>query len=296
MKKTIIAAIMACGVIAPHALAQKFSLKPHANIGLGNAIQFGSSLKDMTSKSGSTAFGVDFGYKFWEAGSNSLQVNVGLGYRTVSNKLALVDLDFHYSAPASADMDGNPYERYTKITDLGEKESLGFIEIPIYLQYKYRAIEWLGIYAQAGFAPSFKCSSKLNSVSGSAFSYGIYPEYDNLMIDASYLNDFGERNLADAKGEEPSVKSAGANVLVGAGFEFNITKMIAVDLGICYDVGLTSIYEGKFKDATASSFTAESAPVSYSVVEGQKITPISDYLKKSNISQLSLEIGVSINF
>ena len=206
------------------------------------------------------------------------------------------DFSFDYAAPATADEDGNRYQRYTTLSDVEQKIDIGYLNIPIYLQYQFRVNKWLGIHADVGFSLGFKCSAKVSSTSGLANTYGVYPEYDQLVVKADYLNDFGETNLENTVKANTDVKGFSASLLSGAGLEFYVGGPVSIDLGVRYNTGLTDVYGGKYQVNSASSITADSAPVTYTVAQGQQVKALSDYVTKSHINPLSLHIGIYIRF
>lgn len=276
--------------------ARRFAVKAYGDIGFGNSMSLTTALPGATTKSSSTAFGVDFGYSFWRKGGSVLEANIGLGYRMASADFALGSLSYSYAAPASADEDGNPYQRFTTLTDLNQKISLGYINVPIYLQYQYRVAKWLGVHADVGFGLGFRCTGSIGKTTGTAYTYGVYPEYDQLVIKADYLNDFGTTYLDEASKRSGEMKGFAASVMAGAGLEFYIVDPVSVDLGVRYNAGLTDVFGGRYDITSDSQITAETAPVTYTVAEGQQVKALSDYVTKSRLSPLSLHVGVNIRF
>ena len=288
--------VLACGAMAPQAGAQKFAVKAYGDIGLGKAMSLTTALPGASSKSSSNAFGVDFGYTFWKQGANSLEANIGLGYRMASATFDVAPMSFSYNAPASADEDGNPYIRHTDLSAMRQKTSLGYLNIPIYLQYQYRIVKWLGVHADVGFGLGFRCAGSTGSTSGTATSYGVYPEYDDLVIKADYLNGFGERSLSAASTGKAEMKGFAASVMCGAGFEFYVANPVSIDLGIRYNAGLTDVFTGHYDVTPGMAYNAETAPVTYSAAEGMQVKALTDYVTKSRLSPLSLHIGVNVRF
>ena len=297
MKKILYSLIMvACGASASQVIAQNFAVKAYGDIGLGGGMSLTTALPGMTHKSSSNAFGADFGYTFWRQGGSSLEANIGLGYRMASATFDVVPMSFSYSAPASADEDGNPYIRHTSLSAVSQRTTLGYFNIPIYLQYQYRITKWLGVHADVGFGLGFRCAGSTGSTSGTATSYGVYPEYDDLVIKADYLNGFGDRSLEDASTTKAEMTGFAASVMAGAGFEFYITDPVSIDLGIRYNAGLTDVFSGRYDITSATSYSAESAPVTYTVADGLQVKALSDYVTKSRLNPLSLHVGVNIRF
>ena len=291
-----VATSVLCGIMAPHSAAQGFALKAYGDIALGNSMSLTTTLPCLDSKSSSNAFGLDFGWTFWEKNANSLEANIGIGYRLASATFYIASMSYRYSAPASADVDGNTYERYTSLSNVEQKINLGYFNIPLYLQYQYRPVSWLGIHADVGLGFGFKCTGIVDRTTGSATCYGVYPEYDQLVIKADYLNDFGESPLDEASADRLGTKGFSASVLAGAGLEFYVGGPVSIDLGIRYYAGLTSVFGNRYSISSTSDITAGNAPVTYTVAGGQNIKALSDYVTKSHLNPFSLHIGVNMRF
>ena len=297
MKRIIIGGMLltAFGLSTPKADAQDFAIKAYDNLGLGKAMSTTNAQPGQTSKSNFNAFGIDFGYTFWRGKNMWLEANLGVGYSAVSSKFSIPELSYHYSAPANADEDGNPYERYYELSDLSQKGTLGYVNIPIYLQYEYKPLKWLGIYANAGVTLGFRCYNSVGTASGQAYAYGVFPEYDDLLIDEPYLDDFGERYI-NGSGGKANANGFAASVVCGAGFEFYTYEPVSFVVGIQYNQGLTHSYKGNFDITSPSEYTADTAPVTYTVAGGTQVKPLSDYVTKSRLAPLTLHMGVNVRF
>lgn len=296
IKKPIIVSALILGGISLSTIdlnAQRFAVKPYADIGVGSAMSLKSDIPFSTKKSSSTAFGVDFGYTFWEKGGNRLEANIGLGYTMASLKLGVNSLEYSYNAPASADEDGNPYVRYYTLSDMEQKFNLGYFNIPLYLTYGYRFSQRIGVHADLGFRFGFKCTAKMNSVRGMASSHGVYPEYVDLVIDAPWLNGFGETNLSESKKGEIEANGFNASLLLGATLDVYIAGPVWLNVGVRYDCGFTNSFKKTFD---GGAYTANTAPVTYTVAEGQVVSPLAGYLTSSKLSPFSIHIGLTICF
>ena len=295
MKKAIITGLL-CVATVSAVSAQKFAIKGYDNIGLGKAMSITNAQPGQTCKSNYNTFGLDFGYTFWRNGIQSLEANIGIGYKSAGTTFEIGDMKYHYSAPASADMDGNPYERYYEISGLKQDASVNYFTLPIYLEYQVKPLRWLGIHAEVGVGFDFRASSHVGKVSGSAYSYGVFPEYDDLMIDADYLDDFGLRNLTKSNVGKHNAKGFGTSVMCGAGFEFYAYEPVSFEVGVRYNVGLTQIFQGGYDITSTGEYSAETAPVTYTVAEGTRVRSLADYTTKSRLSPLSLHVGINVRF
>lgn len=288
----------ACGALAPQATAQKYAIKAYDNLGLGKAMSITNAQPGQElSKSSYNGFGIDFGYTFWRKGIQSLEANIGFGYSSAGAAFSIPAMSYHYSAPSYADEDGNPYERYYDITNLKQNTSVNYFTLPIYLEYQVKPIKWLGIHAEVGVQLGFRNGSSLGKVTGTAYSYGIFPEYDDLLIDEDYLDDFGTRSLAYAAKGEHSTNGFNCSVICGAGFEFYAAEPVSFELGIRYNAGLNQVFKGAGYDITSNTqYTAETAPVFYTVAGGTQVRSLADYTTKSRFNTLSLHMGVNVRF
>ncbi len=293
--------ILAAAVLLPSFTAgaqapatEKFAIKATADIGLGKALTGSGTLPGMDTKSSMTDFGLDFGWTFWQQREHSVEANIGLRYGRASFKAGLASLDYNYQAPAAADMDNDTYIRYYELSDLHQKITTDRVSIPIYARYRYEINPRIGVHAILGFKIGLNASSKVSATTGSAFSYGIYPQYDDLMIDASYMNEFGRTNLAAATTLKPETASATVAIMAGVGAEVKVWGPISADLTIKYEGAMSNMY--KRIGVAPAPYTATTAPVTYTVAGGQTVAPLCSYLSSSKPSRLSLAISAIYRF
>lgn len=309
----------ACGAVAPQAMAQtvvevtevdvvevveiqqeakqpKFAIKAYDNIGLGKAMSVTEGHEAQKTSSNYNAFGLDFGYTFFRKGPSSLEANIGVGYYSAGATFRLDDMSYHYNAPAIADEDGNEYIRYYELSNFKQKANLGYFSVPIYLEYQYKPLKWLGLHAEVGVGLGFKIHGNTGKTTGTATAWGVFPEYDDLLIDQDYLDDFGTRKLSQASSDNANLKGFAASIMCGAGFEFYAYEPVSFEVGVRYNYGLTNTYGGKYKIDGNSNFTADNAPVTYTVAGGTQVKSLGDYTTKSRLSPLSLHLGVNVRF
>lgn len=296
--------LAACGVIAPQASAQytRFAIKGYDNIGLGKSMSINESQMENINKTNYNAFGLDFGWTFWHKNEHSLEANLGIGYSIAGGKFGLADMSYHYAAGPEADEDGNPYERYMKIEGMSQKTSLGYFNVPIYLEYQYRPLKWLGIHAEAGVGLGFRVHSNTKNLAGTLVtSYGVFPEYDDLVIGndgyGDYMDGFGTKRLSDVMASGAAVKNFSASIMCGAGFEFYAYEPVSFELGIRYNAGLTNIFSGNLKnvESNGQGVTGD-LPVTYTVKDGFQVNSLTDYTTKSKLNPLSLHLGINVRF
>ncbi len=286
----------------------RFAIKATADIGMGNALSTNCAVQGMSTKASSSDFGIDFGWTFWKQNFHSLEANVGLGYGRTTLTATLPDMEYNYSAPAEADMDMDPYIRYYELSDLHQKIRANRVTLPLYVNYRYQTSKIVSVHALLGFKLGFNVSSKVAKTKGCAFSYGRYPQYDDLVIDAPCMNEFGEAILTTDQTLRPRRNEVTFSFLTGLGAEIQVCESFAVDVSLRYEGAMNDMFKTVTSDVVSDwstdenpllqvkNFDAENAPVRYTVADGQTVTAFSNYLKRANMSRLSFGISFIYRF
>ncbi len=276
------------------AAPEQFTLKAYADIPFTRAIDTHYAIPGIHSKSSTANYGLDFGWTAWQHGKNTLDACIGLGYSPSSISATLAELSYHYDAPAAADMDNETYVRYYTLRDLDQKISLGHITLPIYVTYRYHFSSRFSIHALAGIKLAFNVYKHTDRSSGSATAWGIYPQYDDLLIDATYMNDFGTIPLTKANTRTPAPNSAMASFIAGIGAGVRIYGPLSLEASIKYEAGLSNALERLKPDF--KSFTAQNAPCTYTTATGTKSRPLTTYLTTSKLTPLSASLSLLYHF
>lgn len=276
------------------ASAERFAFKGSSAISLGNAISLSSPLELSTNLSSVKDFGIDFAYKAWECQKMNLELNLGIGYERITTKLGIADLSYNYLAGAYADEDGDNYIRFYELTDIRQNLNVEYFTIPIYASYNFRLGKWVTLHADAGIQIGFKLSDKLEYCSGDCRTWGVYPEYDDLLVDSPWINGFGHTTLGKDNTMDVETTVFTSSAIVGLGAEIKLAGHVYLDLGARYAVGFTNVYNGTIFQIKPT--TAENALVTYTVAGGECVRPISSYANKSSLRQLALKAGIVIRF
>lgn len=275
----------------------RWRVRPHADISLGGAYKIDAPDGVNTSNSG-IDFGVDFGYIIPSRSKVKVGIFAGIGMANGKIDLDMASANYSYQAGADADMDGDTYVRHYELRDMQQSIKMSHFTVPIYADVEYRASRYVAIYAQAGIKAYLNAGSKIDKFSTSVYSYGVYPQYQDLMIDETWLNAFGQSTLSvdDIRADE-QFKGFSADLLLGIGARVKLFGPLSLDLGINYMNPLIDrIDAGELSPIPSGSTTASQAPVTYTVAGGQ-VAPktLSNYCKiKSN--PLKLKVGLTFKF
>lgn len=290
---TAVAMLPALIATAQDVANDKFAIKATVEKNIGKALCIDYSVGGMSSSSSSLDYGIDFGWTIWNDKHNYIEANVGLGYGNITLSSYLHGMDYHYSAPADADMDNDTYIRYYNLDGVYQKMRMERITLPLYLNYRYKFSKVFSLHALMGFRFGYNYKCKLSDVDAGVFSYGVYPQYDDLMIDASYMNEFGAAEIKELM-HKPDVNKLSASFMAGIGAEFRIYGPLAVDLSVRYEGSMNDMF--KASEAQILSFDAANAPVTYTVAQGQKVRPLPSYFNQSIISHLSYAASLICRF
>ena len=287
----------ACAHYAFSFKPMRWRVKAHADISLGSPYSISDGDGINTSVS-ATDFGVDVGYIFPSKSKFKIGVFAGLGYSTGKLDLSLDKLDYNYDAPASADMDGDTYRRYYELSDMKQDVSLNFLSLPVYAHFEYRFSRRISAFVDLGVKAYFNAGSKANPFTGKSYSYGIYPQYDDLRIDDSWLNGFGESAFASDSSDDIDIKGFSADVLAGAGVEIKVFGPLSVDLGVSYQLGVTDVLGSASQSGALAggAITEGMAPVTYQVAGGTQVKNLATYLGSVKRQSLKLNVGLVFKF
>ncbi len=273
---------------------KRYAIRATADFTIGDALRVESALPVTSMSSTARDYGMSFGWTFWTHGKHSFEANFGLGYGRTTLTDDVGDLDYHYNAPDIADMDMDPYIRYYDLRDFRQDILTERIALPLYVSYRYQFSRIFSIHAQLGFKLNYNYKSRVTASAGDVFSYGIYPQYDDLMIDASYMNEFGATTLDRLPAGKPRLNRVIASVLTGVGAEINIYGPIAADVTLRYEAATSNTF--RTAGSRLAPFDAYNAPVTYTVAQGQTVKPLSLYLSNSKQSRLSVAVSLICRF
>lgn len=270
---------------------EKFVIRATADMGIGNALYVDPSVENMKVSSKANDYGIEFGWRIWHQKRHSMEANVGLGYGSSIMKASIPKMQYHYSAPATADMDGDTYIRYYDIDGIQQRIRTERITLPLYVNYRYKCSKIFSINALFGFKFGFNFSSKIVDSNVNLFSYGVYPQYEDLLIDASYMNCFGASSLGPDDTLKPRINFFTSAFIFGLGGELRIWGPLSVGATIRYEGAMMDTY--KSINSTIVTFDASNAPVTYTVADGQKVVALPNYMTVSKMSRPSYAVSLS---
>lgn len=272
-----------------------------------------------TSFSG-TEIGAEIGHTFKSSRKTKVGIYTGVGLSNYTMVSDMPEMSYCYKASANEDIDGDVYYRYYSIRNLKYTSSVVDVKVPLYFDLDFRLSDIVHMYLDAGVEAYFNSKQNVEDLSAEYSTYGIYPDYHNLRIDAATLAEMGtsmngflengKLSVADIEDQSIGLATFTLDAVAGLGLRFylarsvNVLKDMALGIGVNYHYGLINYRDGKktldvnLENPSASNTSPrDNVPVNYSVSAGEKIVNVSHYISDlSRSGVLSGKISITYRF
>lgn len=276
---------------------RRWRVMPHYDLSLGNPFSVDYRGASLGTSMSATDFGVDLAYMFPSKSRFKVGVALGLGYSTGKVDLSLDNMSYSYDAPADADIDGDTYVRHYTVNGLWQSATLNYLTVPLYVDMEFRVVRRVALFLDLGVKAYINAGSKISGTEGEATSYGVYPQYDNLVIDDPNMNEFGAVSLSTAANGENPFQSFTADVFANFGIRVKIAGPLSAQVAVGYSMGLMKNVKGESElGLTTGQTSAFTAPVTYTVAGGTAVRDLTAYTNGIKRQGLKLSVGLIYSF
>lgn len=282
----------------------RWSVRPYVSIPIGNAYDVRKSedmgLLDVTNSG--MEFGLDIGYTVPTKKAVRFSIFTGVGFSSGKVDMNMSNYNYHYNANSNADMDGDTYTRYYELGGISQSLSLKHLFVPLYFDLDFRLHRRVSLYLQAGAKAYFNMGSKSDYNIGRIYSYGIYPQYQDLFMADSWLNNFGESSFNSNNVDNIEFNSVSIDAFGGAGFRVFLVGPLSLEAGVTYQFGVTDVVSTNNDQVTDFSFSnnqsisPSNALISYTVSGGTQVRNLTDYTGSFKRTGLKVKIGLILKF
>ncbi len=222
----------------------RLRLKPRFNFSLGKYYSANLYDNELDVSSFGMEYGLDFGYVLPSLKDIKVGIYTGVAYSISNAEVTASDLSFSYGAGENADVDADSYVRHYEFSKIEQKLSTKSIVMPAYFDLEYLVNKHFTLYAQAGAKIYFNMQGTLSDSRAEVRVYGVYPQYDNLFVDAEYLNGFGEKSFGqdDFVEQTSKINKFNYDLFGSLGFKVSLYKDILLDLNASYQAGLGKVF------------------------------------------------------
>jgi hypothetical protein len=178
------------------------------------------------------------------------------------------------------DIDNDLYSLLYNIYPLQEENSLGYLQVPLYLKYSMLLSKKLSLYGKVGASFGINISKNTTTTGNGEFK-GRYDKYNGIILYGNELEayGFGIYTLND-KGTNNFVNSLNISAFAGIGLSFSLSKTTDLFFGADYNYGFSNI--------------AKAGGDTYSVTEGRNDMNSIFGMSKASINMLNLQVGVNL--
>ena len=263
-------------------------LKPHYNLGVsllnGKFVNDGITL----TKSLQHEIGLDLGYMIPSSSVFQLGFFAGLGLAISNMTYGIDSLSYYYNAPAEADIDGDTYMRYYVLKNLSQQLITKDLTIPIYLDFNFNVHDMVTIYMDLGIKNYLNLSSSLSNVRGTYATWGVYPQYSDLVLDyTTGLSQFcTETQFSKSTNLNLNINnSMDLMTVIGARVKLKDKQFfpLYLDFGLGYQYSLITPCKNIFvslMEGTTGLTTEEKALMTYTIQGGEVILPLTKFVSE----------------
>lgn len=212
--------------------------KQEFSISVGGPFSF---LKYNTSGDVVPGNGINAGIRYSYYLNQGLSIGIGVEYQTYSSDLKYSFFSGQYNA---VDAENEAFQFRYKATDLREKQKLGYINIPIGIQFETPGTTRL--YLAAGAKIGFATNGNYESTFQNLKTSGYYPQYNVELFSPAFAGFESQNNLKTSKQDLKTDVSC--SVTFETGVKQNIGTRSAIYVGVYLDYGLNNIYDKENKN------------------------------------------------
>ena len=280
-------------------------LKPHYNIGV---VPFGKSANGLSlSKSIHHEFGLDLGYMIPTNGLFQMGFYAGVGFASSSVVLGMDTIHYHYQAGSEADIDGDSYTRHYTIERASQKLSMKDLTIPIYLDFNFHVHKIVSLYLDLGIKNYINLSANLSDLTGTYSSWGVYPQYSNLVLDhTTGLTQFAASGTAlptQTTSSTMDINGYSMDLLSALGVRVKLKDKQFFPLYFDFSIGYQHSLLAPYKNANAltvsdiqGNVSAQEAFSTYTVESGESAMPLSAFVSDLKRKMVTLNFGITYKF
>jgi len=209
--------------------------KQELSIAVGGPFSF---LKYSTTGDVVPGNGINAGIRYSYYLNEGLSIGVGVEYQTYSSDVKYGFFGAQYNA---VDSENEAFQFRYKATNLREQQKLGYVNIPINIQFETPGTTKL--YLAAGAKIGFATNGSYETTYQNLTTSGYYPQYNVELFSPAFAGFESQNNLKTSKQDlDTDVSYA---VTFETGLKQKIGDRSAFYIGLYLDYGLNNIYDNK---------------------------------------------------
>ena len=273
---------------------RRWRIKPYVEFSMGDIYKFDGDHTDNITKSASMMeMGLDLGYTLVAKPKFKLSLFTGFGLAKSKVDLAY-DGIYNYSYTAAADIDGDSYNRFYEVSNFKATQEVSQYVVPLYLDFDFQVSKRFSLYLQGGLKAYLNSAFDVTNVHADLYTYGIYPQYNNLKIENFQPIGFGS-STQEIPTQEIEAESMTFEGFAGAGFRLNLFKALFLDARVSYQMGTPLV---KTKDLVKlDNPEEENALIRFdNEVREEQVRNVTDIFDNISRGGLKVNVGLLLKF
>lgn len=180
--------------------------------------------------------GISAGIRYSYYLNEGLSIGIGAEYQTYSSDAKFAFVSGQY---ATTDAEQENFQFRYKATNLREEQNLGYVNVPVGIQYETSGTSKL--YIAAGAKVGFAVKGCYQTTIQNLTTSGYYPQYNVELFNPAFA---GFASTNDVKTEEQDLDTkVSYSATIETGLKQSIGKRSSIYIGLYLDYGLNNIYD-----------------------------------------------------
>ncbi len=231
---------------------------------------------DQWDKKGKFGFNIEVSY--FAKLSRIVSIGAGLGYSSFSSDVS-ADSAVRQS-PVAQDIDGHNVIYNVRTDQLNEHLSVGYFDVPVYLEFGNPNIDQIGFYGRVGLKLSFPVTNSLSG-EGTYTSWGFYPDCPVTLMNIPELGFYTDKPIYDDQ-LDVDLAPVTISLLLSGGITVPVSNYLILKIGANINYGISEISNTKAENDSETDI-----PGSYSRLLYNS--------SKTNVRSYGVEIGIIYN-
>ena len=280
----------------------RWRIKAYTELAIGETynVEMESDMFEISSKG--QEYGLEFGYICPSSAKTKFGIFLGAGLSESELTFGVGEMSYSYTSEnGAADIDGDDYTRYYKISNMAQTITFKDVFVPFYFNFDRRFGKYFSMYLDLGAKAYFNLEADASDFTAKYTTYGKYEKYDNLTLDyRSGINGFtnngvlGAENLIQPTLElEPFSLDAFGRL----GFRIALAKWLLLDCSAGYQMNVIENMTLSEKTMQTNMRHDDNAIVKYlASSDTEYVSNLLDYAKSAKRQGIKLNIGLMFKF
>ena len=280
----------------------RWRIKAYTELAIGETynVEIESDMFEISSKG--QEYGLEFGYICPSSAKTKFGIFLGAGLSESELTFGVGEMSYSYTSEnGAADIDGDDYTRYYKISNMAQTITFKDVFVPFYFNFDRRFGKYFSMYLDLGAKAYFNLEADASDFTAKYTTYGKYEKYDNLTLDyRSGINGFTNNGVLNAENLiQPTLELEpfSLDAFGRLGFRIALAKWLLLDCSAGYQMNVIENMTLSEKTMQTNMRHDDNAIVKYlASSDTEYVSNLLDYAKSAKRQGIKLNIGLMFKF